>query len=211
MGYCPEFLSLHAPENERWLHHGAAWNLNCATGWYSAILHALLGLQFDPGGITLLPIPAVYDKAGRRNHARVRKLNFRGGLWDVATEGEGDHIIDLRVDGESIIGSHKIPVSCYTPAEHHVSIRYGKQPCGGPALAEFCGGHLLSVQTSAGKTSATVRGFGRVDFSVCAAQRPYIQLDGKPVAFSWNAGQRKGHGRISLAGEHELVLVESRT
>jgi hypothetical protein len=210
LGYCPEFLSLHAPDAERWLHHGAAWNLNCATGWYSAILHALFGLQFDPGGITVLPVPGIHDNAGHRCHGQVGKLYFRGGHWDFASEGEGDHIVDLRVDGEPLHGSFKIPHRYYTPGSHQVHVQYGERAVPGPVLAEWCGGQLLSVQTVAGKTIAMVRGFGRVDFRICAGLRPHILLDGQSVSFSWQAGSGNAQGRVLLAGDHELVISESR-
>lgn len=206
LGYCPEFLSLHAPDQERWQHHGAAWNLNCATGWYSALLSALLGLQFDSSGITLLPVPSLMDHGGRRRHAAVRRLCFRGGLWDFESSGEGRHIIELRVDDHPVVGSLKIPSTCYTPGTHRVHIKYGEQEDDAPILAECCGGSVRDSKRNCAKTVVTVYGYGRVDVCVRLSSAPQLLLDGEPVPVTWFARDRAAWGRLRLAGEHELVI-----
>ncbi|UCE05245.1 MAG: hypothetical protein JSW07_16730, partial [bacterium] len=85
LGYCPEFLSTKYQRPELWHHHGAAWNLNCAAGWYNALIHSIIGIAFDSGGITCHPSPLVPE-------ASLKKLIFRNGRWEVKKSGEGDFI-----------------------------------------------------------------------------------------------------------------------
>ncbi|HPI74116.1 MAG TPA: hypothetical protein PLZ01_11950, partial [bacterium] len=140
LGYCPEFLALQTAPEERWLGHGAAWNLNCAAGWYNALLIGLFGLRFDLGGITCT---AAVNSAGEP--PLLARLSYRFGRWTVRRCGEGNEIQFLRVDGVPIPASCKIPVSFYTCADHQLDIEYGLKPAAGPILADLAGATLIKV------------------------------------------------------------------
>lgn len=117
LGYCPEFLSTKYQRPELWQHHGAAWNLNCASGWYQALIHSIIGIKFDQGGITCHPAPLVPE-------ASLKKFIFRKGSWEIKKAGEGDFISWLEVDGEKVEGSLKIPAKFYTAGAHRLIIHY---------------------------------------------------------------------------------------
>ena len=60
LGYCPEYVGLKGfrdGDPAAWQNHGAPSNLNCVTGWYRGILEGILGVEIDPGGLTILPAP----------------------------------------------------------------------------------------------------------------------------------------------------------
>lgn len=196
LGYCPEFVATNVPPAERFTRHGAAWNVNCAAGWYNALLHAVAGLDFDLGGITC--------RAGEKGV--VEKLAFRGGLWSVKTIGSGQFISSLQVDGNEIYGTWKIPAKFYTAASHALEIRLQEQPPNAPGLTELWGAAVNHVEISAAATRFEIQGVGLTDLCFCAARRPELVLDKKSVAFEWDETGKTGTCQLELSGIHELIL-----
>ncbi|MCI0495790.1 hypothetical protein L0Z72_12365, partial [candidate division KSB1 bacterium] len=123
LGYCPEFLSTKYQRPELWRHHGAAWNLNCASGWYQALIHSVIGIEFHPNGIICHPAPLMPD-------ASLKKMTFRSGRWTIQKSGEGEFIGWLEIDGEKIMNTLKIPEKFFTAGEHRLIIHYQSDPAG---------------------------------------------------------------------------------
>jgi hypothetical protein len=196
LGYCPEFVATNVPPAERFTRHGAAWNLNCAAGWYNALLHAVLGLDFDLGGITCRALPT----------GTVEKLAFRGGRWSVRKSGTGQFISALRLDNTEIFGTWKIPVRFYTAESHDLEIRLQEQPPETPGLTELWGAAVNQVEISGAATRIEIQGLGLTDLQFCAAQPPQLLLDGQSLQFDWNAPRQTGACQLKLTGIHELVL-----
>lgn len=196
LGYCPEFVATNVPPAERFTRHGAAWNLNCAAGWYNALLHAVVGLDFDLGGIT----------CGAALSGAVEKLAFRSGHWSVRTSGQGPFVAGLQVDGESISGTAKIPARFYTAEKHDLEIRLQEQPSTAPGLTELWGAAVNQVAVSTTATRFEIQGVGLSDLHFCATQPPQLLLDGQSLQCDWDAARRTGACQLKLTGIHELVL-----
>jgi|GEM_PF-1123039 len=202
LGYCPEFLSLHAAPQERWSHHGAAWNLNCAAGWYNALLIGLFGLRFDLGGITCT---AAQNGAGEP--PQLTRLSYRLGRWTVRRCGKGNEIQFIRVDGVAIPASCKIPDSFYTSANHQLDIEYGHEPAAGPVLLDLAGASLIKVSRDESGFIWTVYGLGAVDVLFSSPHPPELWLDQTQKALHWKASERTAHARLLLSGRHTLRLT----
>lgn len=202
LGYCPEFLSLETPAEQKWQNHGAAWNLNCATGWYQALLHSFIGIETDIGGLTCHPAPALHD--GQR--AAIKKLCYRGGKWDIESAGKGDFITEIFVDDAPVIGTLKIPCSFYTPGCHRIKIQYDERPIDGPMLLSLCGAAVAGSESSPQQSVYPIQGFGRVDLRFAGARECTVWLDGRLIKHNDASGLHIGYSRLELTGEHELRL-----
>ncbi|NLP10123.1 hypothetical protein GX408_06970 [bacterium] len=201
LGYCPEFLALHTAPEERWIRHGAAWNLNCAAGWYNALLTGLFGLRFDLGGITCTAAPSFAGEP-----PLLTRLSYRFGRWTVRRCGVGNEIKFIRVDGVTIPASWKIPDSFYTSADHQLDIEYGDEPAAGPVLLDLAGASLIQVMGDESGFIWTVHGLGAVDVLFYSPQRPELWLDQTRLPLHWDPDRRTAHARLFLAGRHDLRL-----
>jgi len=203
LGYCPEFLSTMYQRPELWHHHGAAWNLNCAAGWYQALIHSIIGIAFDLGGITCHPTPLVPD-------ATLKKLVFRNGKWNVTKSGNGNFISRLEIDGEKLIGSLKIPLRFYSAGEHLLKIHYQSDIPDFPILTELNGAELIEVAVKKSKIFYTILGLGTTDVSFSSIEKPYLFLDCNPISFNWSDEEKIGKLKLILSGEHQFIIQSKK-
>ena len=204
LGYCPEFLSLAVPAAERWRHHGAAWNLNCAAGWYGAILAGVIGIERDLGGLTCFPIAL-----STSDQPTLKNFRFRKGKWEIRRSGHGEYLTSVRVDGKLLLGTHKIPACFYTAGEHLIEIEYGCFLPDRPVLLELIAAQLCDVTTVADGLIYSIHGFGCVDVSFSSPLQPRVLLDQKSVKMAWSPAARKAQGRLSLSGHHKLTVMST--
>lgn len=203
LGYCPEFLSTKYQRPELWRHHGAAWNLNCAAGWYQALIHSIIGIEFDQGGITCHPAPLVPE-------ASLKKLIFRNGRWEIKKAGEGDFISWLEIDGEKVEGSLKIPAKFYTAGAHRLIIHFQTRKLDNPILKELIGAELLETQVEKMENRYLIQGAGTTDVSFSCCEKPIVLLDGNPLAFHWSEAQRTGNLKVILNGKHQFIIQRNK-
>jgi hypothetical protein len=199
LGYCPEFLSTKYQRPEFWHHHGASWNLNCAAGWYQALIHSIIGIAFDSGGITCHPAPLIPE-------ASLKKLIFRSGRWEVKKSREGDFISWLEIDNETVIGSLKIPARFYTAGKHQLKIHYQPDEPEYPILKELNDAELIKVEVKKNKILYSIQGLGTTDVSFSCIEKPFAFLDNNPFPFQWSDEQRSGKLQLTLSGEHQFII-----
>lgn len=200
LGYCPEFVALNVKPEEQWQHHGAAWNLNCAAGWYNALLHGLAGLEFDLGGLTCRTTPDMPA-------FRLKQLHFRGGRWQMEKSGSGKFITSLKVDGEEIKGTLKIPPRFYTADEHQLRIHYAEKPPHDPTLLELWGAELVNVDWAKDKAVFLIQGFGQTDLCFSSPRQPELRFDGREIDCQWQPETKTARCQLLLSGEHEIRLT----
>jgi hypothetical protein len=203
LGYCPEFVALNVKPEEQWQHHGAAWNLNCAAGWYNALLHGLVGLEFDLGGLTCraaADMPAFC----------LRQLHFRGGRWQVEKSGNGKFITSLKIDGNEIQGTLKVPAHFYTSDDHQLRIQYAEQLPYYPRLLQLWGAELINVTLTKDEAVFMIRGFGQTDLCFSCPEQPELHFDSGEADYQWQPETKTARCQFSLTGEHEIKLQKKR-
>lgn len=199
LGYCPEFISTNQKHDKIWFHHGAVWNLNCATGWYQALLLAIFGSEFDEGGITFFPTQIGHN-------ASLQGLKFRNGTWNISKAGNGQYLSNLEIDGEKIFGSLKVPAKYYTNSEHTLISFYEFQPPEFPVLSGLIGADLIDVQHSKNGTAFTIHGVGTTEVEFSSPEKPTIIFDKKRIPFLWEEKKKSCSLQIELLGEHQLEI-----
>jgi hypothetical protein len=196
LGYAPEFIALGGLPDD-WTQHGAASNLNCATGWYTALLHGVCGLAWDPGGLTLLPL---YLPLGRVSLSGMRS---HGTVWNLVVEHGGPFLESFRVDGRELRGCLKIPSRYHDGGEHSLEVRYGTERLP-PAFSELTNAEVLEVRAHSRGIEAVIRALGSVEVVIGGEHPGGLLVDGKVIA-----GGPLHDGslfRLDLEGEHTLRI-----
>ena len=192
LGYCPEFLTLRGfreDDAQAWEHHGSASNLNCVTSWFRGLRESVVGFEFDPGGITHLPLSLPIPPA------RLEGIRWRGSRWSFESVYEGPYFESLVVDGVSIEGSTKVPVHHQTSGDHHVAARYGSKP---PSLhfTEVVNATVLNAERGHGVVEIAIEPLGFVDVAFFSPELPAVYVDNRLVTVTWH--HATGYGFFSL-------------
>ncbi|HTO93272.1 MAG TPA: hypothetical protein VMM80_02835 [Bacteroidota bacterium] len=207
LGYAPEFIrmeGLGGDDPEAWRRHGAVSNLNCATGWYRALLEGILGIEFDTGGgMTHVPldldIPAV----------TLEGLKYRGSAWAVSTRRAGGPTPELRIDGERLNGCTKVPRRFYDRRSHRLDIAYTAS-AGGPLFTEIVNAEVIEAEGDPRAAHVGVNALGTVDIAFTAGAACALSVDGARVPFSLDPGTGTYYAQLDLAGTHTLALTMNR-
>ena len=113
---CPEgisnYIETSEPEFDRWTSQKGAWQAYSTRAWYQAVFHSVVGVDVDPGGITLYPYSG-QEMVLRRMHYMERQI-------DLHMKGSGPYIDSVVVDGKKILATHKIPEDIYRSNRHPV-------------------------------------------------------------------------------------------
>ncbi len=193
LGYCPEFVARGEPLGSV---HGAAWNLNCGSGWYNALLRALVGVDFDGNGLTIMPT---------EYRCELKNLCYRGGRWNIKTEGQGRYISTLLVDNDEIKYLYKIPSSHYSPGDHDICVRYEKNPNPDPVLFETDAKVINAVRREK-RIQYQISGTGPAE-ALFSGKAKRITLDEIPLTKKFLTDST-WMVRLDLTGEHTLYLQE---
>ncbi len=218
--YAPEFLTLQgfSPDDpDSWRRHGAVWNLNCATGWYRSILEGLFGLEFDPGGMAVLPLDLGLPPI------QLHGLVHRGSRWEITVGRKGEPDGDatsaaeaalwkIRIDGEALLGCTKVPARYHDGKPHRLEILYEKEgpPAGraaedSPVLTELVNAEVLESAGGSGSARVRIRALGATDIAFPLAGPRELLVDGVTVHYLRSNGT--GYARLQRPGEHTILLL----
>jgi hypothetical protein len=200
LGYCPEFLALkefRESNSRAWEHHGSASNLNCVTSWLRGLRESIVGFEFDPGGITHLPLSLPVPGA------RLENVQWRGSSWSFESIYGGPYFESLVIDDTIIDGSAKIPIHLQTPGYHTVTARYGSKP---PLLhfTEIANAKLLNSDRRRDVVEIAIEPLGFVDVTFYSPEPPAVFVDDRQVSVEWH--QRTYHGFFSLPAASRYTI-----
>ena len=202
LGYAPEFLMLDGlseADRTSWLNHGAASNLNCATGWYQALLEALFGIERDPGGISIVPLALPLGGIA------LSGMHCRGTVWNVKVNNDGPALRSLRVDGEEVEGSLKVPAGYHDGREHMLEITYGRH-MPSPRFLELVNAEVIETAGEGMSVHARIRALGSTDVVFEAPAPGRCSLDGVEVNNVLHLPDGTHTVHLGIAGEHVLRI-----
>jgi hypothetical protein len=203
LGYCPEYLRLEnfdANDPDSWLRHGSPSNLNCVTGWYTALIEALFGIEIDGGGLTIIPLGLPIGEM------RLAGVRHRGARYDVRIRNQGPFLQELRVNGKILRGCFKLPSVMTNQGENSIDMVYGEQ------VPEWCfreivNAEVLEVHEGAHRIDVRIRAYGVVDLHLFAPVRCDVLLDNDPIAAASGGGIPTMSRQLHIHGDHTLSLV----
>jgi hypothetical protein len=202
LGYCPEFLSLRGfRENDphAWEHHGSASNLNCVTSWLRGIRESIIGFEFDPGGITHIPLSLPIG------NARIEGVRWRGGNWSFQCDNGGSFLDCLTVDEVEIAGTAKVPSGFHTPGEHLVQAHYSnRSPL--PCIMEIINANVNQSARRNGAIEVEIDPLGFVEVAFFSPETPRLLVQGNEVVTRWDSKTGRGFVGFSCPGPCVLTL-----
>jgi hypothetical protein len=172
-------------------------NLNCASGWYRAIVEGIFGIEFDTGGMSVVPLDLGIPGMS------LRRLVHRGSRWEISVVGRGGSSAEIRIDGTTLRGCMKVPSRYHDGRPHRLEIDYderGAPPC----FTEIVNAEVLDTEGDDAHAGVTVRGLGTVDIAFPAPRAMEVHVDGRAAPFRSESGT--GYLQLPLAGEHTLLL-----
>ena len=203
LGACPELLRIDQildGTHGAWTDHGSTSNLNCATGWYEALLAGLVGWEVDRGGVTIVPLSLPIGPL------RVNGIVGRRTTFDLSVEHGGPVLEELLFDGHALRGTAKLPLSCYDGGRHRLEIRYGVRG-ESPRLLELINGEISECRADVGEDAPVelvVRTYGQAEAVLSTPGGENVALDGIPVESAGSAS--RAIVQISEAGDHRILI-----
>ena len=164
----------------------ADWQAFGASAQYLLLLHAVLGLELDYGGLTYIPCDTPVE-------ATVHGLRIGESTWDVTLSGAGAWVESIEVDGIAVHGALKTPSVAVRRGRHTLLIRRGPQPPTGPCLLRAVGAGV-TIETATGtRLVAALDGTGRIPVRFYAPRRPRAcRVNGSKRTFEWNPDRKTG-------------------
>jgi hypothetical protein len=207
LGYAPEYLMLDglgSGDESAWLRHGTASNLNCATGWYQALIEGVYGLEADPGGLTVIPLRLGMESAA------LSGFRYGASRWEITVRERGPVFRGMRVDGALLEGTLKIPASFTRVGSHALEIEHGERPgtARGAArlIRELVNAELMEVELSAAGCEARIRSFGRAELVFSRGEADALFVDDLPVPFRSSGQPGLCVAILPEAGEHGVRI-----
>ena len=118
---CPEGIDCYnntsTPKRDCWNSVNGAWQAYSMRGWYEAVIHSVVGVDFNEEGMNLYP----YDG----EEMVLKNLNYAGKTFRIDMCGSGNRILEVVVNGESLGAITTIPMSCFGQ-ENTVRVVRGK-------------------------------------------------------------------------------------
>ncbi len=203
LSYAPEFIALEGlarGDAEAWTRHGAVSNLNCATGWYRSIVEGLFGVEFDAGGMSVVPLDMGMPPM------TLRRLVHRGSRWDVRVESRGGNRAELTIDGAPLRGCLKVPVAFHDGRAHTLEIAYcaGSVP---PRFTEIVNAEVLGAEGNDREARVTIMRKGTTEIAFPAADPVELSVDGRASAYRVAGGT--GYLALPPGGACSLALRRS--
>jgi hypothetical protein len=200
---CPEAVSCHIetdkPETDRWSALKGAFQAFSVRTWYQGIIHGVVGVDADAGGITFYPYSG--------EEMILKGLHYMDKTFDISMEGSGPFIEYIEVDGRKIIGTNKLPLEYYLN-DSHVEItvrRTVSNPY--PLIVKRGNGITLTDYTyKQGIIKTKLKGAGISSLEVWAAQKPKIKLNGKKMNVEYDKQSQLVTLRLDLIPENEYLL-----
>lgn len=195
LGFCPEFIAFGPGPD-----HGAPSNLNCVTGWYQAFLEGVIGLESDPGGLTVIPLHLPLADFS------LRGISYRGTRWDMTVNNGGEKLQSIVVDGAEISGCLKIPARFSDGGHHSLHLTYGEREQ--PVLfRELVNAEVIAVRADKNSIDLPIRALGSCDVTYSAPEGSSLMIDGEPATDVHRLPKGTFAARIATAGEHHLRLT----
>ena len=145
------------PELDRWNSESGTWQAYTSRKWYSELFGVILGLSFDCGGLTFSAPQIQFS---------LSKLNMFGKRFRIHTEGSGDAIESIIVNGYMLHGSLKVPADLLlSDAENNIVIVLGEPQM--TYLARATGMVLTDYSMDSGRICCQASGLGTIRLLLC--------------------------------------------
>lgn len=199
----PEGVSIYVetdePEFDRWTTLKGAWQAYTSRTWYQTVIHSVVGVDADAGGITFFPYSG--------EEMQLLGLHYRGKTFDIDMKGSGPFIRYLEVNGKRIEGTNKLPLEYFTGEKHQkITVqRTGEKTV--PAFIKYATGVAIkNYSINNGEIKAKLSGAGMGRIYVYAEKATVVKIGGKKVNLSYNEELKQASFVVNLSPGKELSM-----
>lgn len=157
---------------DRW--NPGSWQAFTMRTWFQGVIHGLVGVDADAGGITFYPYNG--------KEMKLSGLHYLDKTFDFDMKGSGPYIGFIEVDGKKIFGTNKLPEEYYRDKKQIkiTVMRTGKNPF--PVSIRSTAGILLkNYSFNNGIIKTQIEGAGLTRLKISAEKVPVILIDGKQL------------------------------
>ncbi len=181
---------------DRW--NPGSWQAFTMRTWFQGVIHGLVGVDADAGGITFYPYNG--------KEMKLTGLHYMDKTFDFDLKGSGPFIEFIEVDGKKIIGTNKLPEEYYRDKKQVkiTVMRTAKNPC--PVSVKSGTGILLKNYTyNKGTIKTQTEGAGLTRLRISAEKTPVILVDGRQIKCDFDSSLKLA--TISLIMQYNKPLT----
>lgn len=203
---CPEGISYYfetdKPETDSWATLNATWNAFSVRTWYQGIIHGIVGVDIEAGGMTFYPYEG--------EEMTLKGLHFGDKIFDIEMKGSGRYIETISVGDKQYKGTNKLPSEAYNGKKKvKVSICRTKERSCDVSIKYGYGLEITNYQYEAGKITAHCIGAGTCRLTLDSKKTPRVKIDGVPMEVRYDAVKQSATIEMKLRpGEVKVLVVE---
>jgi len=201
---CPEAVSTYfetdKPEFDRWNTTNGCWQAFTMRPWYQGIIHGVVGVGTEVGGITFYPYSG--------EPMKLLGMHYFGRTFDFDMAGSGPFIESIEVDGKIIKGTNKLPKEFYQDKKHIVvkvnRVAVNPYPV---SIVSGAGVEIINYEFAKGVIKTELTGSGISRLKIRAAKVPTVKIGGKKVLVNYDSTQQLATFDVKLMPS-KLVKAE---
>lgn len=177
----PCYIDTAEPEHDCWDTLRGTWQAYSVRGWYQALIHGVVGVEIDAGGVAFHP----YDGA----EMKLLGLHYMGKTLDIELYGSGTFIDRIEVDGKTVRGTNKLPADLFGDKDRiGIQVYRVKENPFAAYIKDAVGLQLEEYRYDAHGISAKVSGPGTSRMKIAAEKAFTAKLDGVEIPVRYDAG-----------------------
>jgi len=201
---CPEgvscLLETEEPELDQWSSLNGSWYAMTSREFYQGIIHSIVGVDADAGGITFYPYSG--------EEMKLLGMHYLGKTFDIDMKGSGPFIEYIEVNGKKIQGTNKLPLDYYQN-EKHIIVTIKRTTLNQyPVSVKSGAGIILKDYTyTKGIINTRLIGAGEVRLNIISEKKPLVKAGGKQVKVEYNDQSNLGYIKLTLDPKKELDVT----
>lgn len=178
----PCYIDTSEPEHDRWDTLCGTWQAYSVRGWYQAVIHGIVGVGVDAGGITFFPYEG--------EEMKLKGLHYLDKTFDIEMCGTGRYIESIEIDGKIIRGTNKLPSDLLDNkmTDRHILIkvnRVSENPYE-VYVKHASGLEFTEYSYEEGKLATKIKGAGTSRIKLVTSRELLVKLDGEQVAVKYD-------------------------
>ena len=173
------YINTDEPELDRWDSLCGTWQAFSVRGWYQAIMHGIVGVGIDAGGVTFYPYEG--------EEIRLKGLHYAGRKLDIEMCGSGKYIEAIVVDGIEIKGTNKLPeVFLLGKDQVAIKVKRVKEPPYEVFIKNAIGVRFDEYSFEEGRICAKLTGAGTCYIKIATKKEIFVKLDNEKVLVKYD-------------------------
>lgn len=194
---CPEGISClvetETPDFDGWNCQSGTWQAYSMRGWYAAAVHAVIGVNFDFGGMTV--------KNWNMCGASIKNICWKNCRYNINIEGKGEFTKEIVANGNILKHTNVIPFDMQKK-ENEIKIvkQEGKNDV--VKILDAYGIQIIKYKENNTSIEFTAVGYGHQRISVSARKELEVIVGGKKTILKENE-----HIKIDFTTEREKNII----